>query len=89
MWRAIRYGADGRLVDFRKGVEVEARAAIEELVEWTAPAREELGLDVKLPERNGAQRARAGLADGRSIKDVYRDTVEETRRTYVAEEVLG
>jgi carboxylate-amine ligase len=86
LWRAIRYGMDGRLIDFRRGVEVEARAALEELIEWTAPAREELGLDVSLPELNGAQRARAAFAGGRSIEEIYSDFVAETRQTYVPEE---
>ncbi len=40
LWRAIRHGMDGKLIDFRKGAEVEARQALAELVEWTAPARE-------------------------------------------------
>jgi carboxylate-amine ligase len=89
LWRAIRHGMDGKLVDFRRGAEVEARRALEELMEWTAPARERLGVEAALPEANGAQRARAALRDGRSIKEIYRESVVETRRTYVAEELVG
>jgi carboxylate-amine ligase len=89
LWRAIRYGMDGKLIDWRRGVEVEARAALEELLEWTEPARVELGLEVSLPERNGAQRQRAALAAGSPIEEVYADAVDETRRTYVVKEVVG
>jgi glutamate---cysteine ligase / carboxylate-amine ligase len=89
MWRAIRYGMDGRLVDFRKRAEIEARAAVEQLIEWTAPARDALGLDVALPERNGTQRARAALAEGRSIEEIYRESIAETKQTYVTEEVAS
>ena len=51
---------------------------------WSGPSRREsqLGLDVALPERNGAQRAREALDAGVSIEDIYRDAVAETRRTY-------
>lgn len=84
LWRAIRHGMSGRLIDFRKGVEVEARAALEGLLEWTAPARAGLGIEPQLPERNGAQRAREALDAGLAIEDIYRDAVHETHRTYGA-----
>jgi carboxylate-amine ligase len=82
LWRAIRHGVGGRLIDFRRGVEVEARQVLEEVLDWTEPARARLGIEVALPERNGAQRAREALDAGVSIEDVYRDAVAETRRTY-------
>ena len=82
LWRAIRYGAGGRMVDFRRRVELPTRAVLEEVLVWTEPARAQLGLDLALPERNGAERAREALDSGVSIEDVYRDAVAETRRTY-------
>ena len=82
LWRAIRHGLDGRMIDFRRGEEVEARAALEEVLRWTEPACAALELPVDLPERNGAQRARAMLEAGRSIEQIYRETVDETGRTY-------
>ena len=85
LWWAIRYGAGGRMVDFRRGEELPTRAVLEEVLAWTGPAREHLGLDVTLPERNGAERAREALDSGVSIEDVYRDAVAETRRTYSGE----
>jgi carboxylate-amine ligase len=84
LWRAIRYGMSDKLIDFRRGSEVEARAALEGLLTWTEPARSQLGIEVQLPERNGAQRAREALDAGVSIEDIYRDAVRETRRTYTA-----
>jgi glutamate---cysteine ligase / carboxylate-amine ligase len=82
LWRAIRYGAGGRMVDWRRGEEVPTRSLLEQVVVWTEPARTQLGIDLTLPERNGAQRAREALDSGVSIEDVYRDAVAETRRTY-------
>jgi glutamate---cysteine ligase / carboxylate-amine ligase len=83
LWRAIRYGAGGRMIDFRRGgMEVPTRTLLEQLLVWTEPARAQLGLDVRLPERNGAERAREALDSGVAIEDVYRDAVAETRRTY-------
>ncbi len=87
LWRAIRHGMDGKLIDFHRGEEVPTAAAVERLIAWTAPAREELGLEVSIPEANGAQRARAQLAGGAGIEEIYRGTVEETRRTYAPERV--
>ena len=72
------------MIDFRRGEEVEAAAALEGLLAWTAPARAQLGIEVDLPARNGAQRAREALDAGASIEDIYRDAVAETKRTYTA-----
>ena len=84
LWRAIRYGMDGKLIDFERGVEVEARAELERVLEWTAPARAELGLDPALPELNGAQRALRALETGEGIGLIYRQAVEETKATYLS-----
>ena len=65
MWRAIRYGLDGRLIDLERGEEYPAREAIERLLAWTAPVRAELGIELAFPERNGAQRQRAHDRGGR------------------------
>jgi glutamate---cysteine ligase / carboxylate-amine ligase len=84
LWRAIRHGMSGRLIDFRRGVEVEAASALEALLAWTEPARAQLGIEVDLPGRNGAQRAREAFDSGMAIEDIYRDAVAETKRTYTA-----
>jgi glutamate---cysteine ligase / carboxylate-amine ligase len=85
LWRAIRYGMDGEMIDFRRRQVVPTRQVLEELIEWTEPARTSLGLPVELPERNGAQRAYARFAEGAPIEEIYRRSVEETRRTYAPE----
>ena len=82
LWRAIRFGAGGRMVDWRRREEVPTRSLLERVLAWSEPARSRLGLDLSLPERNGAERAREALDSGVSIEDVYRDAVAETRRTY-------
>ena len=83
LWRAIRYGLEGTQIDFDAREVIPTRVALERLVEWTAPAREMLGLDVELPDENGAQRMRRALAEGMPLADVYREAVDETRGTYV------
>lgn len=85
LWRAIRHGMSGRMVDFRSGAEVEARAALDGVLAWTEPARSALGIEVELPAQNGAQRARQALDSGVAIEDIYRDAVRETKRTYTAD----
>jgi carboxylate-amine ligase len=87
LWRAIRYGMDGRMIDFHRGEQIPTRAAVERLVEWTAPARKLLGIDVPIPEANGAQRAYAAIAGGARVEEIYRESVDETQRTYVPEGV--
>jgi glutamate---cysteine ligase / carboxylate-amine ligase len=82
LWRAIRHGMSGKLIDFRRGEEIEARAALEGLLEWTEPARSALGIEPRLPERNGAQRTHEALGKGIAIEDIYREAVRETHRTY-------
>jgi glutamate---cysteine ligase / carboxylate-amine ligase len=89
LWRAIRYGMDGNLIDFETASEIEAAAALERLLSWTEPARDVLGLDVALPGLNGAQRAIRAREQGESIESIYREAVAETRRTYVPEGVVG
>jgi carboxylate-amine ligase len=86
-WRAIRHGLDGRLIDLERTEEYPAAAARDRLFAWTAPARSALGIDLALPEENGAQRQKRALAEGASIEDVYADEVALTQRTYAAEEV--
>ena len=87
LWRAIRYGMDGLQIDFRRRQEVSARASLEQVLEWTTPARKHLGIEVDFPDRNGAQRARAQFEEGRPIERIYRESIEDTARTYVAAKV--
>jgi carboxylate-amine ligase len=85
MWRAIRFGLDGRLIDLEAGEEFEARAAIERLAAWSEPVRREFGIDFAFPERNGSQRQRAMIEAGASREEVFAASVAETARTYPQE----
>jgi carboxylate-amine ligase len=87
LWRAIRYGLDGKLIDLERGEEFPAAALPDRLLAWTAPARAALGIDPALAAENGAQRQRRTLAEGSSIPEVFAAEVAETGRTYAAEEV--
>jgi len=85
LWRAVRHGMDGRLIDLASAAEQPAPAALEGLLTWTAPMRSELGIDVALPALNGAQRQRRAFAAGATMEDVYATCVQETRQTYAQE----
>jgi glutamate---cysteine ligase / carboxylate-amine ligase len=86
-WRAIRYGLDGRLIDLERGAEYPASAVPDRLLAWTAPARAALGIEVVLPEENGAQRQRRAFEGGASIEEVYAAEVAESQSTYAEEGV--
>ncbi|HEU4657653.1 MAG TPA: YbdK family carboxylate-amine ligase [Capillimicrobium sp.] len=80
LWRAIRFGMDGELIDLQT-LEVEpARAAVERLMAWS-------GCDVAFPDLNGAQRQRRQIEAGVPMEDLFAGVVEETRSTYAAQEV--
>jgi carboxylate-amine ligase len=87
LWRATRYGLDGTTIDLERREEFPAAELPERLLSWTAPARAELGIELALPERNGAQRQREALAGGASIGEVFAAEVAETQRSYAAEGV--
>jgi carboxylate-amine ligase len=85
MWRAIRFGLDGRLIDTARVEEYSSREAIERLAAWTAPMRAELAIEPVFPERNGAQRQRRMIEAGASREEVFAASVQETRATYSQE----
>lgn len=85
LWRAVRYGLDGRMVDWERAEEYEAREIADRLLRWTEPVRSELRSEPRLPERNGAQRQRAMLDAGASIEEVFAASVQETQSTYAKE----
>ena len=82
LWRAIRYGLDGRMIDLERLEEFPAAALPDRLLAWTAPARAALGIDPALPSENGAQRQRRALAGGATMEDVFAAEVAETQRSY-------
>ncbi|MGH2857222.1 MAG: carboxylate-amine ligase [Solirubrobacteraceae bacterium] len=82
MWRAVRHGLDGELLDLERGEPYPAAAALERLLEWTAPVRSELGLEVGLPALNGAMRQRQALESGMALAEVYGAVQAQTRDTF-------
>jgi glutamate---cysteine ligase / carboxylate-amine ligase len=73
LWRAIRYGLSGELIDLAKGDVRPARAHLEELVEWVLPVAEELGCadHLAIPAANAAERQIARHAEGASLQEIY------------------
>jgi carboxylate-amine ligase len=85
MWRAIRFGLDGRLIDLQRAAEYPAREVLDRLAAWTEPIRSELGIDLAFPERNGAQRQRRMIEAGAGREEVFAASVAETRQSYSQE----
>jgi carboxylate-amine ligase len=59
-WRAVRFGIDGRLIDFGKGVEVPMRQLVVELLEFVDDVVDELG------SRRDVEYLNTLIADGTS-----------------------
>jgi carboxylate-amine ligase len=78
LWRAIRHGLSGELIDLATGDVLPARARIEQLVEWVAPVAAELGAApyLAVPERNAAERQYARLEEGATVREVFAEQVE-------------
>ncbi len=87
MWRALRYGLDGKLIDLERGEEFPAAALADRLLAWTGPARTGLGIDPSPPVTNGAQRQRRALEGGQAVEDVYAAEVASTQQSFAAERV--
>ena len=82
LWRAIRYGLGGEMIDLPT-LETYPAAAIEErLLAWTAPARSAHGIDVPVLGRSPAQAQRAILEEGADHRAIYASVVEQTMTTY-------
>ena len=78
LWRAIRYGLGGELLDFERGEPVPARRRIEDLLDWVAPVADEIGAagHLGLPEHNAAERQIARFEEGASLQEIYAEQVE-------------
>jgi carboxylate-amine ligase len=88
IWRAIRHGLDGRMIDFDARAEYPSAQIAERLLAWTAPVRAELDIEPALSEQNGSQRQRAMIEAGATMTDVYERFVRDTQASY-AEEVCA
>lgn len=85
MWRAIRFGLDGQMIDLDRAIEYPSAQIAERLAAWTEPVRAELGIEPVFPERNGAQRQRRMIDAGATPEEVFSACVRETRETYAQE----
>jgi carboxylate-amine ligase len=79
LWRAIRYGLSGELIDLDRGEPLPARARIEQLIEWTLPVANELGVTsfLGVPARNAAERQLARFEQGASLEQIYAEELGE------------
>jgi carboxylate-amine ligase len=73
MWRAIRWGLSGELLDLERGVAIPARERIAQLVEWVGPVADEIGAApfLAVPDRNAAERQIARFEEGSTLEEVY------------------
>jgi len=77
VWRAIRHGLSGELIDLQTLRVRPARQAIEELVEWVLPVAEELGAApfLTVPAANAAERQIARHVEGATMEQIYAEQV--------------
>jgi glutamate---cysteine ligase / carboxylate-amine ligase len=77
LWRALRWGLSGELIDFERGESIPARARLEQLVEWVQPVADELGAAqwLAIPERNAAERQIARHAEGATMEEIFAEQV--------------
>jgi carboxylate-amine ligase len=82
LWRAIRWGLSGELIDLERRVSVPARARLEQLVEWVQPVADELGAGqwLAIPERNAAERQIARHEEGASMEQIFAEQVQAGER---------
>jgi carboxylate-amine ligase len=78
LWRAIRWGLSGELLDFRRGEPVPARQRLEDLLDWVQPVVDEIGVRpyLQVPEQNAAERQLARIAEGASLREIYAEQVK-------------
>ncbi len=77
LWRAIRYGLSGEMIDLRTLTVRPTRAAVEELLDWVLPVAEELGAApyLAVPQANAAERQIARYAEGGTLEQIYTEQV--------------
>jgi carboxylate-amine ligase len=77
LWRAIRFGLSGDLIDLERGEVRPARARLEQLCEWVAPVAEEVGAAswLEVPVANAAERQLARFDEGLSLREIYAQEV--------------
>jgi carboxylate-amine ligase len=85
MWRAIRYGLSGGLIDLETLGVRPARAHLEALMEWVLPVAEELGAAqyLAVPAAGAAERQISRFEEGATLEEIYAEQIvrEEERVT--------
>jgi carboxylate-amine ligase len=86
-WRAVRYGFDGKMIDFGRQEEVDTRQLILELLDWVDDVVDELGtreevgyVHTILAEGTSADRQLAVYRESGSLEAVVDHLIEETHR---------
>jgi glutamate---cysteine ligase / carboxylate-amine ligase len=77
LWRAIRYGLSGELIDLATGDVRPARAHLERLIEWVQPVADEIGAAsyLAIPAANAAERQIARHDAGATLEEIYSEQV--------------
>jgi carboxylate-amine ligase len=92
-WRAVRYGLDGKLIDFGKERELPARELIRELLDWFIAdvvdelgSRKEIEYAYKILEEGSSADRQIAVYEksGGDIKAVVDHLIAETREGVVA-----
>src|SRR5919199_2130360 len=84
LWRAIRFGLSGELIDLATGDVQPARAHLERLLEWVTPVADEVGAAewLAIPTANSAERQMARHAEGAAIDEIYDDLVRKAEAVH-------
>jgi glutamate---cysteine ligase / carboxylate-amine ligase len=82
LWRAIRHGLSGELIDFERGEAIPARARLEQLLDWVAPVADEIGVagHLAIPPQTAAERQRARYEEGATLAEIYAEQVRVGER---------
>jgi carboxylate-amine ligase len=89
-WRAVRFGLDGKLIDFGKQTELPARELIHEMIEWfIGDVMDELGNRKEIEyayrimdEGTSADRQLATYKRTGSLQAVVDQLIEETQEGF-------
>src|SRR3954470_8972959 len=73
LWRAMRHGLSGELIELTTGDVRPARAHLERLLDWVEPVASELGVTeyLAVPTANSAERQIAQHEEGASMEEIY------------------
>ncbi|MGN6377837.1 MAG: carboxylate-amine ligase, partial [Gaiellales bacterium] len=84
LWRAIRWGMNGELIDLDEGVAVPARTRIDQLLDEVSEVSRELGIEPHLKPLQGpnaAQRYIAELESGATPRELWPGVVARTHES--------